>query len=131
MSPIHCTFDAPVGKGPVLDETMSTISAPTGHMPNEYGPVVGTNVCNEGCAMWSFTIQGHNEVGLIAVGVADASVPLTPSTGPAATAFHLGKAKASFIQRTATSWYLEARPSAPTRPARLQAAMHPFRYWSL
>jgi hypothetical protein len=90
---MDCPFEKPVGAGPELDEADCTIRTPYGHMPNQFGPVVGKCVATEGKVIWSFTLRGTNPVGMIVVGAADASIPLTEKSGPPCTGFHIGKSK--------------------------------------
>ena len=83
----------PAGVGPRLNSTKSCVSAPLGNPVDAFGSVYGERVVTESRHIWSFAIN-TNKVGPVAVGVADAAVPLDGSSqGPAAIGWHLGTNK--------------------------------------
>lgn len=91
---IKGTFMPALGAGLELNDSKDCVSAPLGHMPSAYGSILGERVAKRGSGrqVWCYTIK-TNSAAAVAVGVADAAIPLTAKTGPATIGWHIGKGK--------------------------------------
>lgn len=108
-----------LGVGLELNDSKDRVSAPLGHMPSEYGSVLGERVAARGSGrqVWCYTVR-TNSAAAVAVGVADASVPLTAKSGPATVGWHIGKGKPIKTKdgkKLSTSGMMTNRTDRPAR----------------